>query len=50
VSQDVHVDLTASTAKLMVRAAMVCGSPRVAKTVEHVPEQSQKAGIVNPSQ
>jgi hypothetical protein len=37
VSRDVHVDLIASTPKLMVRATTVCGSPRVAQMVEHVP-------------
>jgi hypothetical protein len=37
------VDLTASTSKLTVH-----GSLRVAKTVEHVPEQSRKAGTVQP--
>jgi hypothetical protein len=42
------VDLAASTAELMVRATMVCGSPRVATTVKHVPEQGQKAGTVQP--
>jgi hypothetical protein len=48
VSQDVHVDLVASTPELMVRAATVRESPRVAETVEHVPEQGRKAGTVQP--
>jgi hypothetical protein len=48
VSQDVHVDLTASTPKLMARATMVHRSPRVAKTMKHVPEQGRKAGTVQP--
>jgi hypothetical protein len=48
VSRDAHVDLTASMPELMVRTATVCGSPRVAEMVEHVPEQSQKAGTVQP--
>jgi hypothetical protein len=38
VSRDVHVDLTASMPELMIRAATVRGSPRVAETVKHVPE------------
>jgi hypothetical protein len=40
------MDLTAPTPKLTVQATMVCGSPRVAKTVKHVPEQGRKAGTV----
>jgi hypothetical protein len=48
VCQDVHMDLTASTPELMVWAATVRGSPRVAKMVKHVPEQGQKAGKVQP--
>jgi hypothetical protein len=46
VSRDVHVDLIASTSKLTVRATTVRGSPRVAETVKHVPEQGWKAGMV----
>jgi hypothetical protein len=38
VGRDVHVDLAVSTPELMVWVAMVCGSPRVAKTMQHVPE------------
>jgi hypothetical protein len=41
VSRDVHVDLVASTSELTVRR-----SPRVAETVEHVPEQGWKAGTM----
>jgi hypothetical protein len=48
VSQDVHLDLAASTPKLMVWATTVCGSPRVAETVKHVLEQGRKAGTVQP--
>jgi hypothetical protein len=48
VSQDVHVDLTASTPELMVWVATVRGSPRMAKMLEHVPEQSWNAGTVQP--
>jgi hypothetical protein len=48
VSRDIHVELTASTSKLTVWAATVRGSPRVAETVEHVLEQSQKARMVQP--
>jgi hypothetical protein len=33
VSQDVHVDLEASTSELMVWVTVVCGSPRVTETV-----------------
>jgi hypothetical protein len=33
VSQDVHVDLEASTSELMVWVTAVCGSPRVTETV-----------------
>jgi hypothetical protein len=43
VSQDVHVDLAASTPELTVR-----GNPRVAKMVKHVPEQCRKARTVQP--
>jgi hypothetical protein len=38
VSRDVHVDLTTSMPELMVRAATVRGSSRVAKMVKHIPE------------
>jgi hypothetical protein len=48
VSQDVHVDLAASTPELIVQSAMVRGSLRVAETVEHVPKQSRKARTVQP--
>jgi hypothetical protein len=48
VSRDIHVDLTASTPELTVRMNTVRGSPHVADTVEHIPEQGQKAGTVQP--
>jgi hypothetical protein len=48
VSRDIHVDLTASTPELTVWATMVRGSPCVAETVKHVPEQGRKAGTVQP--
>jgi hypothetical protein len=48
VSRDVYVDLAASTSELTVRVATVRGSPRVAETVQHVLEQGQKAGTVQP--
>jgi hypothetical protein len=48
VSRNVHVDLTASTPELMIRKALVRGSPRVAKTVERVPELGRKARTVQP--
>jgi hypothetical protein len=38
VSQNVHMDHAVPQLKLMVRAATVCGKPRVAKAVQHVPE------------
>jgi hypothetical protein len=45
-SQDVHVDPTTSTHKLTVRATTIRESPRVAKVVQHVPEQGGKAKAV----
>jgi hypothetical protein len=48
VSRDVHVDVIASMSKLTVQASTVGGSPRVAKAVQHVPEQGRKAGTVQP--
>jgi hypothetical protein len=48
VSCDVHVDPEASTPKLMVWVATVCGSPHVTKTVQHVLEQGCKPGMVQP--
>jgi hypothetical protein len=46
VSRDVHVDLAASTPELTVWAPTVRGSPRVAETVEHIPEQGRKDWMV----
>jgi hypothetical protein len=40
------MDLVASTPKLMVRAATVHKSSRVAEMVEHVPEQGRKTRTV----
>jgi hypothetical protein len=48
VSQDAHVDLTASMPELTVWVTTVRGSPGVVKTVKHVPEQGQKARTVQP--
>jgi hypothetical protein len=48
VRQNVHMDLVAPQPKLMVRVAMVRGKPRVAKTVQYVPEQGGKPGAVQP--
>jgi hypothetical protein len=48
VSWNVHVDLAASTPKLMVRATTVRGSPCVTEMVQHVSEQGQKPGTVQP--
>jgi hypothetical protein len=45
---DVHVDFAASTPELMIWAATVRGSPRVAEMVQHVPEQGRNAGMVQP--
>jgi hypothetical protein len=42
------MDLTALRPKLTVWVTTVRGSPRVAKTVKHVPEQGRKAGMVQP--
>jgi hypothetical protein len=48
VRRNVHVDLAAPQPKLTVRSATVCGKPRVAETVQHVPEQGGKPGVVQP--
>jgi hypothetical protein len=48
VSRDIHMDLIASTPKLMIQARMVRGSPRVAEMVKHVPKQGWKAHTVQP--
>jgi hypothetical protein len=48
VSQNVHMDLAAPQPELMVWAATIWGNPRVAKAVEHVPEQGEKTRAVQP--
>jgi hypothetical protein len=48
VSRDIHVDLAASTPELTVWAVTVCGSPHVAEMVQHVQEQDQETGTVQP--
>jgi hypothetical protein len=48
VSQDVHMDLAAPKPELTVWVTTVCGSPRVAKVVQHVPELGEKTGAVQP--
>jgi hypothetical protein len=48
VSQDVHMDLAASTPKLTIWVTTVCRSLHVAEMVKHVPEQCRKAGVVQP--
>jgi hypothetical protein len=48
VSWDAHVDLATSTPELMVRAATVRRISCVAETGQHVPEQGQKAVMVQP--
>jgi hypothetical protein len=40
------MDLAAPQPKLTVRAATVRGKPRLAKAVQHVPEQGGKPGAV----
>jgi zinc transporter ZupT len=48
VSRDVHVDLVASMPELTVWVTMVRGISRVAKVVQHIPEQGGKARAVQP--
>jgi hypothetical protein len=48
VSWNVHMDCAVPQSELMVRTAMVCGNPHVAKAVQHVPEQDGKTGAVQP--
>jgi hypothetical protein len=48
VSRNVHMDLEAPYPELMVQTATVCGNPRAAKAVQHVPEQGGKTGVVQP--
>jgi hypothetical protein len=48
VSRDIHMDRKESMPELTVRATTVCGSPLVAETVKHIPEQGRKAGMVQP--
>jgi hypothetical protein len=48
VSKNVHIDLAAPQPKLMEWMATVCGSPRVAKAVQHIPEQGGKTRVVQP--
>jgi hypothetical protein len=48
VSRNVHMDLAAPQPELTVRAATVRGNARVAKAVQHVPEQGEKTWAVQP--
>jgi hypothetical protein len=48
VSQNVLMDLAAPEPELTLRAATVCGKPRVAEAVQYVPEQGGKPGAVQP--
>jgi hypothetical protein len=48
VSRNVFMDLTAPQPKLTVWMTTVCGNPRVAKAVQHVPEQGGKIRVVQP--
>jgi hypothetical protein len=48
VSQNVHMDLVEPQPELTVWMATVCRNPRVAKAVQHIPEQGGKTGAVQP--
>jgi hypothetical protein len=48
VSRNVHMDLAAPQPELTVRMTMVCGKPRVAEAVQHVPKQGGKPRAVQP--
>jgi hypothetical protein len=48
VSWNVHMDLATPQPKLMVRVVMVCGKPRVAEAVQHIPEYGGKPGAAQP--
>jgi hypothetical protein len=48
VNRNVHMDLAVPQPELMVRAATVCGNPRVAITVQHIPEQVGKTRAMQP--
>jgi hypothetical protein len=48
VSQDVHMDHATPKPEVTVCSTTVCGGPRVAKAVQHVPEQGGKTGAVQP--
>jgi hypothetical protein len=48
VSRNVHMDLAAPQPKLTVWVAAICGKPRVAEMVQHVPDQGGKPGAVQP--
>jgi hypothetical protein len=42
------MDFAAPKPELMVRVATVHGNPRVAKAVQHIPEQGGKTGALQP--
>jgi hypothetical protein len=46
VSQNVHMDLAVPKPELTVWTATVRGGPRVAKIVQHIPEQGGKTRVV----
>jgi hypothetical protein len=46
VGQSVHMDLAAPQPERTVPAATVCRNPRVAKVVQHIPEQGRNTGAV----
>jgi hypothetical protein len=48
VSRNAHMGLVAPKPELTVRTGMVRGNPRVAKAVQHVPEQGGKIRAVQP--
>jgi hypothetical protein len=49
VSRNVHMDHTAPQPELTLRATIVRGNPRVAKSVQHVRSKVGKLGRCNPS-
>jgi hypothetical protein len=48
VRRNVHMGLAAPQPELTVWVATVHGNPRVAKVVQHIPEQGRKTGVVQP--
>jgi hypothetical protein len=48
VSRNVHMALATPKPELTVPVATVDGNPRVAKAVQHIPEQGEKTGALQP--